>query len=455
MFLAGNIHQLSIRRTLLQCMFVSWLAGQPTSHIVSTWWWQSCAVFTTSAGAMPPPIRPMTRANRRNSHVPLSTRRSRWRDRRRLIAALFVMGLLPGNGAAHLLASFLIPNPHARAGDVVNRHTPMHPTARAYENALPGHFADSFALPKFDDVVTLAAHLGLQRIKCPSGHVASPGEALLVVLLRLRCKAKWTQLGSHYVFNTTPGHKWSDTKMKRVFKQTMIELHRLHGHRITWSPWCFSAPSCARYANALCTKLGLNMHQNIMGIIDGTHRAQARPVSRGGMDRQREFYNGWLHKHCLGFQAVITPDGLFASLAGPFPGSRNDGQKLTMSRLLPVFQNQCPGYRVLGDAGYPHNPAGIIVRGLPGGPFPAGTPNARYNKAIAETREAVEWPFGHVTKTFPMLDDRHYMKTNTPVRVIYKTACLLHNCLLCMGHGNREVSSYFNCPPPSLANYLA
>jgi hypothetical protein len=200
--------------------------------------------------------------------------------------------------------------------------------------------------------------------------------------------------------------------------------------------------------------LQINALPNVMGLIGGTHRPICRPTSQNALNRQRECYNGWLHKHCLGFQSIVTPDGLFASLCGPFPGSRNDLQKLALSGLLPTLQQHLPNYRLLGDAGYTFNPNSQIARNIPC-VWAQNSANGRYNARVATVREAVEWPFAHVTSTFRMLDDRAYMTCATPIRVMYKNACLLHNCLLCMGYGNREVSSFFGCAPPSLATYLS
>ena len=278
------------------------------------------------------------------------------------------------------------------------------------------------------------------------------GGALLVVLYRLRRKGSYQQLAEHKVFSTTPGHKWSPTKLKIIFRAAVVEPARLHNPRLAWSKQCFA--DAPRYALALCTKMGLPFHNDVCFIIDGTHRAQSRPASKNGQDRQREYYNGWLHKHCLGYQAVVAPDGLIASIAGPYPGSKNDHQKLALSNFVATFTAQCPGHKVLADAGYTFNPAGVMVRAPPGAPFPPGAPWALYSKALASTREAVEWPFGHVSSAFPFLDDRSQMKTCTVVAGVYRAAVLLNNCLLCCGHGNRQVPQYFGCEPPRLADYL-
>ena len=162
-----------------------------------------------------------------------------------------------------------------------------------------------------------------------------------------------------------------------------------------------------------------------------------------------------LHKHCLGYLCVIMPDGLCGSIAGPFPGSNNDHQKIQKSSFLATLAARCPGFKVLGDSGFSYNPSSNLVRCPPGGPFPMGSPMAQYSKALASAREPVEWPFGHVSMAFPCLDSKRFMKTNTAASAMHRVGMLLNNCLLCMGHGSHQVSEYFNCSPPKLSHYVA
>jgi hypothetical protein len=166
----------------------------------------------------------------------LSLRRRRmWWRRRKIILALLLLGMIPPNAAAVFLASYLIPNPHRLSGDQVWRHTPLRHTILAYEQANPVGFTEYFVLPTYDEVLHLARALRLSYIRGRHGHIAAPGEALLVVLLRLRCKQNWRQLSDHWIFRTTPGHRWSQTKMNEIVWATMLELHNLHGARMSWS----------------------------------------------------------------------------------------------------------------------------------------------------------------------------------------------------------------------------
>lgn len=58
---------------------------------------------------------------------------------------------------------------------------------------------------------------------------------------------------------------------------------------------------------------------NCWGFIDGTARPICRPIVE-----QEEHYSGHKRQHCLKFQSVICPDGIIASLKGPYPGRRHD-----------------------------------------------------------------------------------------------------------------------------------
>jgi hypothetical protein len=96
-----------------------------------------------------------------------------------------------------------------------------------------------------------------------------------------------------------------------------------------------------------------------------------------------------------------------------------------------------PGVKTLNDAGYAYAPGTVVVRCVPGGPFPPGHVHHAYNRDLAKIREPVEWGFMHVSMGFPYLNKKNAMKTNTPVSAMYKGACLLHNCFLCLGYGIR------------------
>jgi hypothetical protein len=66
------------------------------------------------------------------------------------------------------------------------------------------------------------------------------------------------------------------------------------------------------YSNAIARKGGVD---GIWGFIDGTMGAICRP-----MENQKLYYTGYKRLHAVKYQAILTPDGLISSLAGPYLG---------------------------------------------------------------------------------------------------------------------------------------
>jgi hypothetical protein len=77
--------------------------------------------------------------------------------------------------------------------------------------------------------------------------------------------------------------------------------------------------------------------RNCIGFIDGTLRSICRP-----MLCQELCYNGHKRKHCVKFQSLITPDGLFAQLYGPIEGRRHDLFLLHSSNLIDDMNREIP-----------------------------------------------------------------------------------------------------------------
>jgi hypothetical protein len=80
-------------------------------------------------------------------------------------------------------------------------------------------------------------------------------------------------------------------------------------------------------------------------FIDGTVRPMCHPCSD---DIQRAFYNGHHRVHAMKFQAVVTPDGLIASLMGPYRGNMNDRAMVRDSQIEPLCQMHVPFVPVEG-----------------------------------------------------------------------------------------------------------
>jgi hypothetical protein len=80
-----------------------------------------------------------------------------------------------------------------------------------------------------------------------------------------------------------------------------------------------------RFARTLADKGYLG---RIWGFIDGHFCPFSRPAKR-----QRVFFSGHKRLHSIGFQTIVTPDGLMSSLVGPFVGKTNGWAMYIASRV--------------------------------------------------------------------------------------------------------------------------
>jgi len=178
-----------------------------------------------------------------------------------------------------------------------------------------------------------------------------------------------------------------------------------------------------------------------------------KPVSRPG-ENQRVLYNGHKRVHAIKFQSVVAPCGLIANLFGPVEGRRHDSGMLAMSGLLDKLQQHSfdPYGNILciyGDPAYPLRPHLQA-------PFKGAniSPNqALWNKAMSETRVAVEWIFGDIINYFKSLDFKKNLNIIlSAVGKMYVVSALLHNARAIL-YGT-TTSKYFDIEPPSLREYF-
>lgn len=72
---------------------------------------------------------------------------------------------------------------------------------------------------------------------------------------------------------------------------------------------------------------------------------------------------------------------------------------------------------------------------------------------MSKVREAVEWGFGEVVRQFAFLDYHKNQKVLLqPVGIFYTVGILLCNAHVIL-HGS-QVSSFFDCQPPTLEEYF-
>lgn len=185
----------------------------------------------------------------------------------------------------------------------------------------------------------------------------------------------------------------------------------------------------------------------IIFVVLGTVHRICRPTSF-----QQETYSGHKRVHCLKYQSIVIANGLIANLHGPEPGRRHDSYMLKQSNILQTLENSvgADSLYLYGDKGYPLKRHLIT-------PF-QGTnltqEQHQFNKRMAVIRISVEWEFADLFNQFAFL---RYSKNQKlflqPVGKYVLVAAILKNCRTCL-YGN-ETSTYFNCYPPNLEQYLS
>lgn len=152
----------------------------------------------------------------------------------------------------------------------------------------------------------------------------------------------------------------------------------------------------------------------------------------------------------------MAPCGIIVHASGPYPGSFHDSKMLSESGLKNQLETSAtfssPGERAFhlyGDQAY-RSGTHIIS------PFKGYTltpAETECNKIMSKLRISVEWGFGKISQLFAFTEFAENQKIRLqPVGVYYLVAILLTNVHTCLNGSN--TSSYFNCEPPSVQQYL-
>lgn len=305
--------------------------------------------------------------------------------------------------------------------------------------------ADAIRFFRFDrpGIVTLARCLRLPTpIVLVNGGVVDPVEAVAVLLYRLSYPRQLAD-------------------MTKRFRRDVSTLSRIYLFMIDWIVQEFK--DLIYFANdvvsarmrAYCRVVknaGASM-DTVFGFIDGTKVPICRPQSVEGLDVQRACFSGHKRQHCLSFQGVVAPDGLFIHFWGPVEGSRHDATLLRMSELFPYMESRpevFSGCVLYGDPAYPisdfitapHKGTGLT------------SAEKQFNKDMSSVRESVEWGFGRIKTLWSFLDYRKQQKIGlSPVGKAVLVGAFLTNCHTCYFGGN-QISDYFRMRPPTLEEYL-
>jgi len=265
-----------------------------------------------------------------------------------------------------------------------------------------------------------------------------PVECLAIVLRRLASPARWVDLEEFF------GR--SGSALCQIFYTTVVMMMEKWGALLTEWRMEFMRDRAALYAEKI-EEAGAYLDRCV-GFVDGT----AIFISRPGGGLQRACYTGHKRHHAVKFQNVLTPDGLFFHLFGPWEGRRHDMTLYYESGLDVVLPDAlmigCSQYYIYGDAAYMVRPwlqaafSGVMT-----------DEQTACNSTMAVPRTAVEWGFKDVKQTCSALDYRRKLRLRQgPVGLLYRTAAFVWN-LRCCAYGS-STSSFFDCAPPNWEQYL-
>lgn len=205
----------------------------------------------------------------------------------------------------------------------------------------------------------------------------------------------------------------------------------------------------AMYADAVRSKSGAL--DNVVGFIDGTNLKIARPG--GDPILQRVAYNGHKRTHAIKFQSVTTPCGLAMHVAGPMEGRRHDWTLYISSgldgTLQQVLTHDGIQYVLYGDSGY----SARLFLYIPFSGSNLSAEESAFNTAMSISRVTVEWYFREVKQYWTLLDFKRKLRVReSAVCALYIAGVLLTNFRNCIYPNS--ISQYFECSPPSLADYI-
>ena len=187
-------------------------------------------------------------------------------------------------------------------------------------------------------------------------------------------------------------------------------------------------------------------------LADG-HLAPRNPLA---LILQQSIYNGWARKHGMKHETSEAPDGLSQHAYGPGSLRHSDLWFLGRGGINTKFYNiqvHLPGNqqkKMYGDSIYPFM-SHLRSRHGPNNPTPM---QRSEDLALSSCRECIEHSYGESSQLFPYLNYHEKLKlANQPLGAIYFTKLLFRNMYNCLYHNN--TSKRFNCPPPTLEEYMA
>lgn len=293
---------------------------------------------------------------------------------------------------------------------------------------------------RFDNagLQTLLPLLHLGDVFTSSGKVCNSEEALLLTCARLAVPSRYVD---HLrVFGGSEGF------LSEVFNGTLSQIHDLFYMRLL--------QNLERYADQFALWSALvearaGAVDNCIGFLDNTKRGICRPSQD-----QNACYCGYKKKHCLSYQAAISPVGIIFDLHGPNPGYEPDITCLVNSDLLNRLADVCQTIQSLhvlyADRGYAmHLHLWVANQGAN-----INQAAREWNTEMNRDRTSSEWGYGKVATLWSYLDHKQQQKLLLqPVGLHYIVAVILTNCHTCL-YGS-VTTHWFRAKAPKLKSYLA
>ena len=283
------------------------------------------------------------------------------------------------------------------------------------------------------DVVYLQTCLRIpERVKTSERDDVSGLEALCILLRRLSYPNRWIEL--RRLFGRSHG------SLCRVFYKILDHINANFGSLLRdWDQSWLQEPDFQTFSAAITEKGGVI--PRVFGFIDGTARGTCRP----GL-HQRSFFSGHKRKHCLKYQSIVVPNGMYkrvthfqtnetfpddlflgmiANLTLGHRGTMNDARLFRVSKISAKLKAHMQGwenaYIMYGDGGYPQDP--VLRKPFSRAQILANPRRGDTNQRMSTVRESVEWGFKEIVSSFAYVDFSKQMKIfEKPVNKIYRTA---------------------------------
>ncbi|KAI3650510.1 hypothetical protein MP228_003991 [Amoeboaphelidium protococcarum] len=245
------------------------------------------------------------------------------------------------------------------------------------------------------------------------------------------------------------------TDISKVFVHVIEWIYARIRHKVKWDLQIMQPVRLSRYAQSM--RAHGSPLQYCWGFYDGSLQEIARPSGPNVL--QKAFYNGRHHGHGVNLQIISAPDGMIASVAGPYIGKAHDANMWnrfrTKERLdaleYPLDDGQDnQTYCIYGDKGYKFK-NDRVQSPIEGNRL---TEQERaFNFTMSELRVSVENCIGKCNNLWKQMTfEQKNQIQKRKVAQYMLVAMFLTNCHSCFY--SNSVADRFNCFPPSIEEYM-